>query len=263
MREALFPDFDVDEGGAMDGDGEREREYRPRKRRKRDGDGDGDGDEDCVPAGPPRPSSHAGVLGRRDVILENDVEQYLLSRCTAAKERTRAMGTADGARAGGGGRRYALSVFPRSADARGAAAGPLHTPHAACVGAPDAAATPYHGPAADPSPTAPDSHPSSAPLTTPHDASTPARPTPGANEQDNTSADAAAQALSTPPLPQPPRHVCIAHDLDEGDMLFLPDGIRISRAKVVGELARGGGGDDGGKLGWFVKVARWKWREAV
>ena len=72
----------------------------------------------------------------------------------------------------------------------------------------------------------------------------------------------ATESHTSPPSglkPSQPRLQDIAMDLEESDVLFLPDGIRLAQRRLVGDPP--GDVEVCSTLGSFVEVMRWRWQE--
>jgi hypothetical protein len=275
VREILFP-------GSNDGSSsEGERDRRPRKRRKTDMDMD----EDVIPS--IQLNGKADGSASKDMILENDVDRYLLS-VDGAQEM-------DVNNAGLGVRRYKISLFPKDKDsigkntAEGAQGAQEVKQHEAGVSMNGVAQKTISLTEPDPIMVTPviqeywvkpdlltETNPTSQSIDKDeaHEtngaasiaASMPAQHTRSQdNKHNNDDTLPAARTASIPhapaaEVPSKPPLQDIAGDLGEGDVLFVPDGIRIARGKVVGDPPRTV--DEAcSKVDWFMKVTRWKWRE--
>lgn len=219
-------------------------------------------------------------LGSKEIILENDADRYLVSQCT--KEDTQEMDV-DDLRLDG--RRYKLSLFPRKEGSFGMhvnEGGQEAQKHEDSVNGitlnktvvkesdlvtvmPPIEDFPAHSANRDLE-LRMDQPPQSLDKEQLREstdvASTLTRSTPN-NVQNNNDVvlTAPMEVPQSPPTEAPsqlPLHD-IANGLGEGDILFIPDGIRIARGKMNGDLPPGGSS----KLDWFLKVARWKWREST
>lgn len=233
LREVLFPDSN--DASWSDG----ERNHQPRKRRRTDVD------DECTLS---RRFSKLNCLGSKEIILENDADRYLVSRYTP--EGTQEMDVDD---AIPGRLTYQVSLFPRLEGALnkgGDAGGQEAQKHK------DTGLVPVLPPI-----DGPPSHSAKQDSDLPLDPSLQSTGKIQLWEQNNVVSTVPVTLTQSPteaPF-KPPLHV-IATDIGEGDILFIPEGIRIARGKIVEDLPPGV--DDGlSKLDWLVKVARWKWRE--
>lgn len=203
VRSLLFPDPDADED-------EQERErgngHRPRKRRRRDPDIEGVKDPEPEPM--PMPET-------RDMILENDVDRYLVLRCKDGE-------TDDSAR------QYRILA--------------MTAPESVANGISSKEDSPCGSTMVTDSPSADK------------------QPTPDIQQHDATPSDSAADAVPPPsktltPAPTPALHD-VATALEEGDIQFLPNGVRIAPRKLV---SAADSAQDENALGRFVAVLRWRW----
>lgn len=261
VREMLFP-------GSNDGaSSEGERDRRPRKRRRKTID------EDCTRS-PPLTGKQDG-LGSKGLLLENDVDRYLLS-AECAQE-------VDVNDTGFGSRQYKISLFPREDSIRtqsgeGSQESRQHDDDVSMNEADEKL------PMKEPD--------SIAGTTTIQESSTrlaeldlhtetnlnsqsidmdeagktnnaalmPPKPIVPHDNNDDTppTASTALKASNTPTHAVEVPKQDIACELGQGDLLFVPDGIRIARGKIIGDPP----GDEAySKVDWFMKVTRWKWRD--
>lgn len=276
VRELLFPDFN----NASLSDGESD--HRPRKRRKTDVD------EESVSSF--RGTGKPDALSTKEIILENDVDRYLVSALEM-----------EGNDAGQG-RRYKISLFPRKHSGEGEQQSGCTTTNGVAP-----KKSPVNGEEQDLTPVEESqARLAKLALSLGTDVDMPHQQESCVEGEANASSasDAAASGLTssqevlhlkqreqsrhddaaptpTVPIPNPETHQVeaplkaplhdIASDVCEGDVLFLTSGIRIARGKIVGQPpspgAGGGGGGGGGgagacsKLDWFMEVTRWKWGE--